>query len=464
MGGQAPTRVSQPKHGWAAQTLRLLAHGTNAVYNGSIRAQPPADRSMRILLIHQNFPGQYKHLAPKLAELGHQVVALTPKVQKPVKWQGVNIIPYAIRGSSTANLHPWLIDFETKVLRGQSCYAAARDLRKRGFTPDVILAHHGWGESMFLKDVWPEARLGLYCELYHLTTKEFTNFDPEFAKDDLETDALRIRMKNLNNRLHAEVMDAGISPTAFQASTFPDSYQSRLTVAHDGIDTAVVKPDPEAALEITGGKVVTRDDEVITFINRNLEPYRGYHIFMRALPELLQRRPNAQVVMIGGDEVSYGASPPKGQTWKQLYIDEVRSKIPDADWERVHFLGRVPYDRFLAMMQVSRVHVYLTYPFVLSWSLLESMATECAIVASGTRPVQEVLTEGETGRMVDFFDGPAMVERVCELMDDPEQRRALGKAARAFAVENYDLHSRCLPKHLQWVSDLGEMTPRPPLD
>jgi glycosyltransferase involved in cell wall biosynthesis len=419
---------------------------------------------MRILLIHQNFPGQYKHLAPKLAELGHQVVALTPKVQKPVKWQGVNIIPYAIRGSSTANLHPWLIDFETKVLRGQSCYAAARDLRKRGFTPDVILAHHGWGESMFLKDVWPEARLGLYCELYHLTTKEFTNFDPEFAKDDLETDALRIRMKNLNNRLHAEVMDAGISPTAFQASTFPDSYQSRLTVAHDGIDTAVVKPDPEAALEITGGKVVTRDDEVITFINRNLEPYRGYHIFMRALPELLQRRPNAQVVMIGGDEVSYGASPPKGQTWKQLYIDEVRSKIPDADWERVHFLGRVPYDRFLAMMQVSRVHVYLTYPFVLSWSLLESMATECAIVASGTRPVQEVLTEGETGRMVDFFDGPAMVERVCELMDDPEQRRALGKAARAFAVENYDLHSRCLPKHLQWVSDLGEMTPRPPLD
>lgn len=419
---------------------------------------------MRILLIHQNFPGQYKHLAPKLAELGHQVVALTPKVQKPVKWQGVNVIPYAIRGSSTANLHPWLIDFETKVLRGQSCYTAARDLRKRGFTPDVILAHHGWGESMFLKDVWPEARLGLYCELYHLTTKEFTDFDPEFAKDDLETDALRIRMKNLNNRLHAEVMDAGISPTAFQASTFPDSYQSRLTVAHDGIDTAVVKPDPEAALEITGGKVVTRDDEVITFINRNLEPYRGYHIFMRALPELLQRRPNAQVVMIGGDEVSYGASPPKGQTWKQLYIDEVRSKIPDADWERVHFLGRVPYDRFLAMMQVSRVHVYLTYPFVLSWSLLESMATECAIVASGTRPVQEVLTEGETGRMVDFFDGPAMVERVCELMDDPEQRRALGKAARAFAVENYDLHSRCLPRHLQWVSDLGEMTPRPPLD
>lgn len=464
MGGQAPTRVSQPKHGWAAQTLRLLAHGTNAVYNGSIRAQPPADRSMRILLIHQNFPGQYKHLAPKLAELGHQVVALTPKVQKPVKWQGVNIIPYAIRGSSTANLHPWLIDFETKVLRGQSCYAAARDLRKRGFTPDVILAHHGWGESMFLKDVWPEARLGLYCELYHLTTKEFTNFDPEFAKDDLETDALRIRMKNLNNRLHAEVMDAGISPTAFQASTFPDSYQSRLTVAHDGIDTAVVKPDPEAALEITGGKVVTRDDEVITFINRNLEPYRGYHVFMRALPELLKRRKNAHVVILGGDGTSYGAKPPQGKTWKQIFVDEVRGRIPTPHWNRVHFLGRVPYDRFLSMMQISRVHVYLTYPFVLSWSLLEAMSAGAAIVASDTAPVKEVMTEGETGQMVDFFDQATLIERISELLDDPETRAQLGSTARELVRSKYDLRSVCLPQHLDWVAQLGDMPSRPVSD
>lgn len=419
---------------------------------------------MRILIIHQNFPGQYKHLAPALVQQGHEVVSLTPKVDKPTVWKGVKLIPYKIGRGSAKGIHPWLGDLETKVIRGEACYRHALALAKQGFAPDVILAHHGWGEPMFLKDVWPNAKMGLYCELYHLNDKNTVAFDPEFPVADMQSNALRLRLKNLNNTLHFEAGDAGISPTKFQADTFPPAFRDKITVLHDGVDTELVQPKPDAVLKVSEELSLTRDDEVITFINRNLEPYRGYHIFMRALPELLQRRPNAQVVMIGGDEVSYGASPPKGQTWKQLYIDEVRSKIPDADWERVHFLGRVPYDRFLAMMQVSRVHVYLTYPFVLSWSLLESMATECAIVASGTRPVQEVLTEGETGRMVDFFDGPAMVERVCELMDDPEQRRALGKAARAFAVENYDLHSRCLPKHLQWVSDLGEMTPRPPLD
>ncbi len=419
---------------------------------------------MRILIIHQNFPGQYKHLAPALAAQGHQVLALTCKVDKPTKWRGVTVVPYKIRGSSTKGIHPWLTDFETKILRGQSCYEAARQLRGRGWSPDVILAHHGWGESLFLKDVWPQARMGLYCELYHLTTPEFVNFDPEFANDDPERDRLRIRMKNLNNRLHEEVMDAGISPTRFQASTFPDSFQGRLTVSHDGIDTDIVRPNAEATLTLPDGRVLGRDDEVVTFINRNLEPYRGYHVFMRALPELLRRRPQAQVVLIGGDDVSYGARPPEGQTWKQIYIDEVRGQIPDADWARVHFLGRVPYDTFLAMMQVSRVHVYLTYPFVLSWSLLEAMSAECAIVASSTAPVREALVEGETGRMVDFFDGPAMIARVCELLEDPDQRARLGAAARGVAQERYDLKRVCLPRQLDWVASLAQADPRPPRD
>ena len=418
---------------------------------------------MRILCIHQNFPGQYKHLAPALAGLGHEVVALTPKVDKPAKWKGVHIIPYKINGRSTPGIHPWLQDFETKVLRGQSCWRAALGLKQRGFEPDVILAHHGWGESLFLKDVWPTARLGLYCELYHLADPTFTNFDPEFPSRSPETDALRLRMKNLNNRLHEEVMDAGISPTRFQASTFPDRYQDRLTVAHDGIDTDVVVPNPAARLEVTGGKVLTRDDEVITFINRNLEPYRGYHIFMRALPELLRRRPDAQVVLLGGDEVSYGAKAPEGKTWKQIFIDEVKDQISEADWQRVHYLGRVPYDRFLAMMQVSRVHVYLTYPFVLSWSLLESMSAASAIVASDTAPVREVMTEDENGRMVDFFDKAALVDKVCDLLDDPEARARLGANARAFVQERYDLRRICLPQHLDWVSTLAGKTARPPI-
>ena len=323
---------------------------------------------------------------------------------------------------------------------------------------------HGWGESMFLKDVWPDARLGLYCELYHLTTHPFVDFDPEFPSKNPAGDTLRIRMKNLNNRLHEEVMDAGISPTRFQAATFPDHWQDRLTVAHDGIDTNLVRPNPAARLDIEDGPTLTRDDEVITFINRNLEPYRGYHVFMRALPELLKRRKNAHVVMLGGDGTSYGSKPPQGKTWKQIFIDEVRGRIPTPHWNRVHFLGRVPYDRFLAMMQVSRVHVYLTYPFVLSWSLLEAMSAEAAIVASDTAPVREVLTEGETGLMVDFFDRAALVDRIDALLDDPDTRARLGANARALVREQYDLQSVCLPRHLDWVRQLGEMPARPPRD
>jgi len=419
---------------------------------------------MRILCIHQNFPGQYKHLAPALAKLGHHVVALTPKVDKPVNWNGVHIVPYKVQGASTKGVHPWLADFETKILRGQSCFAAARQLKAKGYAPDIILAHHGWGESLFLKDVWPEAKLGLYCELYHLATREFVGFDPEFPSRTPDTDALRLRLKNLNNRLHEEVMDAGISPTRFQANTFPDHHQDRITVCHDGVNTEVVVPKEDAELTLDNGMVLTRKDEVITFINRNLEPYRGYHIFMRALPELLKRRPNAHIVMLGGDEVSYGARAPEGKTWKQIYIDEVRGRISDEDWARVHYLGRVPYERFLALMQVSRVHVYLTYPFVLSWSLLEAMSAECAIVASDTAPVKEVITEDENGRMVDFFDRTALVEKVCDLLEDAAARKRLGQNARAFVVQNYDLRTVCLPQQLEWVGRLAQKDPRHPME
>ncbi len=419
---------------------------------------------MKILCIHQNFPGQYKHLAPALARRGDEVVALTPKVDKVATWNGVRLVPYKVQGKSTEGLHPWLQDFETKLIRGTSCLRAALQMAQQGYTPDVILAHHGWGESLFLKDVWPNAKLGLYCELYHQTDESFTRFDPEFIPEKPVTNAQRIRMKNLNNRLHEEVMDAGISPTRFQAGTFPDHWQDRLTISHDGIDTDVACPDPHAALEVTDGRILTRDDEVVTFINRNLEPYRGYHIFMRSLPKLLSERPNAHVVLLGGDEVSYGAKAPKDQTWKQIFIDEVRPKISDADWARVHFLGRVPYPRFLSLLQVSRVHVYLTYPFVLSWSLLEAMSAGCAIVASDTKPVREVIKDGETGKMVDFFDPDALTQSVCDLLSDSAERAKLAQNARDFVTANYDLKQICLPKQLDWVDRLAELTGRQPQD
>ncbi|MCM2562542.1 glycosyltransferase [Lutimaribacter sp. EGI FJ00015] len=413
---------------------------------------------MNILFIHQNFPGQFKHLAPALARAGHNCVALTLRVKEPTTWQGVKVIPYKISRGSGQQVHPWLVDFETKVVRAEACFAVARELRDHGFTPDLIVAHPGWGESMFLRDVWPTARIGLYCELYHRSAWPHMHFDPEFDKGDPDAATLRIRMKNLNNLVHLPLCDMGISPTRFQADTFPPAFRERISVIHDGIHTDQVVPNAEARLELPDGSVVTRDDEVITFVNRNLEPYRGYHVFMRALPRLLKERPGARVLIVGGDEVSYGASPPKGQTWKQIFIDEVRGQISTADWARVHFLGRIPYDRFISLLQVSRVHVYLTYPFVLSWSLFEAMSAGAAIVASDTGPLHEAIEPGKTGTLVDFFDKEKLVEEVCALLDDADRRAAYGAAARAFVRANYDLETICLPRQMAWIDKLAACT------
>lgn len=415
---------------------------------------------MNILFIHQNFPGQYKHLAPALVKKGHRCIALTLRVKKPTTWQGVRIIPYGIKRGSGQNVHPWVVDFETKVIRAEACFNAARALRDRGFKPDIIIAHPGWGESMFLRDVWPEARIGLYYELYHTSDEKKQWVDPEFEESgDLEASRIRLRLKNINNREHLPVGDMAVSPTEFQADSFPPEFRKKISVIHDGIDTKALTPDMQAQFELPNGAILTCEDEVITFVNRNLEPYRGYHIFMRALPALLRQRPNAQILIVGGDSVSYGAKPKGDKTWKQIFIDEVRDQISDEDWARVHFLGRISYDKFTAMLQVASVHVYLTYPFVLSWSLLETMSLGKAIVASDTAPVREVIKDGKTGVLVDFFDVEGLTDKVSALLDDPKRRDRLGKAARDHVIRNFDLETVCLPKQLEWIDRLAALKP-----
>jgi len=369
-------------------------------------------------------------------------------------WQGVKLVTYSVSRGTTPKVHPWVSDFETKTIRAEACFRAALKLRAEGFTPDVILAHHGWGESLFLKDVWPNAKLAIYCEFFYHPHGADVGFDPEFPAND-EGEVCRLRLKNLNNLLHFEVADAGISPTHWQASTFPEPFRSKITVVHDGIDTVSVAPNPNVSLTLNGNLVLTKQDEVITFVNRNLEPYRGYHIFMRALPEILKRRPKARVLIVGADDVSYGARPENGQKWKDIFAKEVRPLISDADWSRVHFLGNVPYTAFIPLLQLSSVHVYLTYPFVLSWSLLEAMSVGCAILASDTQPLHEAIKHNETGRLVNFFDVQKLASEVCALLDDPEERVRLGANARAFAQTNYDLQTVCLPRQLAWVQTVA---------
>lgn len=408
---------------------------------------------MKVLFVHQNFPAQFKHLAPALAAAGHEVIALTLRRQAPAALKGVRVVTYAVTRGSSRGIHPWAGDFETKVIRGEACFRAALQLRDKGFSPDVIVAHPGWGESLFLRHVWPKARIGLYGEFFYRSEGADVGFDPETSVVT-EAEASRVTLRNAAMLLAMDGADAAIAPTHWQASTYPESFRSRIAVIHDGIDTAAAAPDPGATFALDG-RLLSRRDEVITFVSRSLEPYRGYHVFMRALPALLKARPNAEVVIVGQEGVSYGVPREDGTSWKQAMAREIGPALSGSEAARIHHLGQVPYDRFLALLKVSTVHVYLTYPFVLSWSLLEAMSSGCAVVASDTAPVREVITSGTDGQLVDFFDAPGLAQAVAALVADRPRRERFGVAARRRIVRDYDLAEVALPRQIAWVEALS---------
>lgn len=412
---------------------------------------------MELLFIHQNFPAQFTHLAPALAAKGHRVTALTMRQGAPDVWQGVHTVKYTLPRSNTPGIHPWVGDFESKVIRAEAVFRAALELKAAGYSPDVIVAHPGWGESLFVKDVWPSVRLGLYCEFFYRAHGADVGFDPEFSVPDPAM-SCRILVKNAHLMLQFDAADGALSPTRWQADGYPEPFRDRIQVVHDGIDTRVVAPRPGIRVKFPGlgGLVLSRQDEVITFVNRNLEPGRGYHVLMRALPALLRRRRNAHVLIVGGDGSSYGPAPKDGSTWKNKFAEEARVQMSGDEWGRVHFLGNVPHAHFVGILQLSSVHIYLTYPFVLGWSLIEAMSAGCAIVASATPPVQEVVEQDVTGRLVPFFDQAALVEQVCDLLERPSERVRLGANARAKAIAEYDLVTACLPRQIRWVESLAQ--------
>ena len=402
---------------------------------------------MNLLFVHQNFPGQFKHLAPHLARAGHRVQALA--IEGP-GLPGIDMRRYKPGRGTNRDTHPWAQEFETKVIRGEACAAAALALKAEGFAPDVIVANPGWGESLFLKDVWPHAKLLALIEFYYAAHGLDFDFDPEFYRPDPARDA-KLRVKNAHLLMALSDMDCGLSPTEFQRSTVPAPYLERVRVIFDGIDTGAVRPDPAAALSVEG-KTLRAEDEVVTFVNRNLEPYRGYHIFMRALPEILERRPNAVALIVGGDGVSYGAAAPAGKTWKQIFYDEVKDRL---DASRVHFVGRLPYAEYLKVLQVSACHVYLTYPFVLGWSCIEALAAGCLVVGSRTPPVEEAIRHEANGLLVDFFDVSWLAQTVVDCLARPREYSRLRAAARQSALERYDLASVCLPRQVELIEQLA---------
>jgi glycosyltransferase involved in cell wall biosynthesis len=359
--------------------------------------------------------------------------------------QGVKYLRYLPKAPSRVSEVDPARDFEVKVVRGMACAQSMEQLRATGFQPDVIVAHPGWGEALFCKDVWPAARLIMFAEFYYSAEGSDFGFDPEFFQDSVAARA-RLRLKN-SVHLHAmQASDAIYAPTQWQFSQIPPEFRHKASVIFDGIDTRVVTPDPGAFIELKRLKLrLDARSEVITFVNRNLEPYRGFHIFMRALPRIMRERPEAHCLIIGRDDVSYGSKPKAGGNWRQVMLAEVGAQLP---MDRVHFLGGLPYLDYLRVIQISRCHAYLTYPFVLSWSCLEAMSAGKVVVGSRTAPVEEVIEHGRNGLLFDFFDVQGLADSVVRVLADPGAHQELGQRARQTVVERYDLMQRCLPMQL----------------
>ena len=407
---------------------------------------------MKVLFVHQNFPGQYRHLAAALLRRGDEVSAIASHTAPGL--EGVRLHRYSLSDSiyRVSDSHPWSRDFEVKCIRGEKVLQLLSQIIQEGYQPDIVIGHPGWGELLAIKDVLPSTPVLHQVEFFYQTTGADAGFDPEFYQEELQARTL-IRMKRAPQLLALHDLDWGLTPTQWQASTVPQIYREKLSIIHEGIDTSAAKPQGNVQVSLANAGLTFRPgDEVITFVARNLEPYRGFHIFMRMLPILQALRPGVHAVIVGRDGVSYGALPKGGQSWKAALLKELDGCL---DLSRIHFVGAVPNSVLHNLFGVTACHVYLTYPFVLSWSMLEAMACGALLIGSSTPPVAEVIAHQRNGLLVDFFDIDKLAMQIADVLAAPRDYQPLREMARLTVLERFDLRNVCLPRQISLVDQLA---------
>jgi glycosyltransferase involved in cell wall biosynthesis len=406
---------------------------------------------LRVCFVHQNLPAQYRHLIGALLERGDEVLAIGEQaaVQRwPLRHPKLSTLAYSLPPAQ-AGVPPHLSELDQQIARARAVANALRVLQTKGLAPDLIVVHPGWGEAMFVRSEFPQVPLLGYCEFFYRSEGADVGFDPEYPSH--ESIAKRLQLRKMPHLLALDDADAGVCPTQWQRAQFPAAYQSKLRVVHEGVDTDRLRPDPAASVTLAG-QDFHHGEPIVTYVARNLEPYRGFHSFMRSLPALQRQVPAARVVVVGGDEVSYGQRLPPGDSYRQRLVAELGDRV---DWSKLLFTGKLPYVEYLKLLQVSAVHAYLTYPFVLSWSLLEAMSCGACVVASRTPPVEEVVVDGRNGLLADFFDSEALAARLADALLGRVDVHALRAAARQTVVERYDLRRVCLPAGLALLDELA---------
>jgi glycosyltransferase involved in cell wall biosynthesis len=397
-----------------------------------------------ILFAHNNFPAQFGFVAEAAMARGYTCAAIASPTGRTLP--GMAMEKWAAARSSSKDILKEAIRAEADLIRGEAAAKAALRLRQNGFEPDLIVGHPGWGETLYLREIFPRARQVIYAEYYYRTGDGDVGFDPEFGP---AVAPMELHAKNMGLALALSEADAIVAPTPFQASRLPEVFRQRTEIIHEGVDVEQVRRNPQARWTTADGRVLDGSRPIITFVSRRLEPLRGYHIFMRSLPRLLEAVPEAEVLVIGeAARAGYGAAAPGGKTWAEVMLGEVSARL---DLSRVHFAGRVPHEQFIDALSLSWAHVYFTYPFVMSWSLLEAMACECLIVGSDTAPVRDAITGGENGLLLDFFDHEALAETLIEACRSPGRFAPLRRAARETVASRYDRSAVCLPAWMDLI-------------
>jgi glycosyltransferase involved in cell wall biosynthesis len=384
---------------------------------------------VRILFLHDNFPAQFGLLGDFLARRGAEVFFGTQREGASSPY--MKVFRFKPHREPAKGVHPYAAGFEKAVLAGQAAARACFALKERGFAPDVVVAHAGWGTGMFVKDVWPETRFVGYFEWYYQPDGADVVFlEPEARSGD---EMLRARARNAPILSDLVACEFGFCPTRWQAGRIPEIFHPKLKIHHDGIDTDYFAPPRARAAGLSiPGLDLPPGAEIVSYVARGMEPYRGFPQFMAAAEIIQKRRPRAHIVVVGEDRVAYGRRLPEGESYKSRALT-----AHDFDLTRLHFTGHIPRDQYRAVLHAASAHVYLTTPFVLSWSVLEAMSAETLVIASGTQPVREVVTHGENGVLTDFHDPAAITEAVVGALDARAAHDDMRRRARETILERY---------------------------
>lgn len=399
-----------------------------------------------ILFIHQNYPAQFGQLAQYLATQGWEVMFATAnksfKQDEMRVIKGVRIFGYRANREADDKIHQYIRPIEKVAINGQGFARLAIKMQNSGISPDIIMAHSGWGSGSMAKIIWPKATYIQYLEWWYIYPPR-DQLPGVVEKNPFDQHA-KVLFRNLSFLTDAQTADAILVPTQFQAQDIPDWCALPQKVLHDGFDQDMFLPDRAKRVPIADAKIPD-DAMVLTYATRGMEPYRGFPQFMAALEKVQQRLPNLHTVVAGTDTIHYGTQLPEGDSWKTRALAKHQY-----DLDRLHFVGRLPYDSYRDLLQRSNCHVYLTSPFVLSWSFIDAMAVGCPLVTNDAPPVLEAMQGQDCASVVDFQDVDQIADRIVWSLENQAQAYAKGDRAHAVALEHY-AQSSIFPAKDAWL-------------